>query len=704
MHNLWYPGLSVAASSGKSSKVSKSKPPVLPRLTENRINLTGEKLKKSNTNSRGQSDSTERRFSKSHHLDTTTISLPPRQERNLTAVSSRQTERKGWSAKDEASALPRAVSCGVRRERNDTHDAPSPTRKNPDSHRPPPIVFKPHRTNCSSRETNARADVQKRCPSSGLREVLSKQVKECSSGASNVDSGISLLPTTSNVSPQCSSSTLAHESNVHTAVQQLLSCSCSSDKSKPHDLLLSGWLSHEPALEREVIYAPQTSAVSHPFKRLLKTSKCRKTGGPLTFKHLPSVESYMTDYLEHHSFTYTTVNALRPPVMFGGVKCSRESPTQSDGTGDGESDDKSTLLPTKAKGKNWLCLVKRTSTSQMEPNFILSPGNSEQSGTDGATGRGESRCSRPATCDNTGHKRTPLEDIMEESKEVPNTSSSISVGRYLIIKSKEDKTTKEVKDDEEDEGFGSASTGSIVNPVDSFIQECESGPSLSSDSHKNVLTKSLVENQKEVLSDIYKFPCFKPVMESDGKQKKASTRQVVNKARSLGLISPFVLQERLMQDIFNQSDLKAHSRTASCTVRREQQTAMCEGKLDTKVNQRQSAAVRRTKNTQTVEIKDSICQRGMSAAVKVYTPKEKTSSSGEPLQVSKKQSTPVHKCPPSTTTAVCAKVLLLQRRAKANGRRRGLSSSSGPSARVIDSNRIETNLRIEPSFNFSPVK
>ena len=694
----------MSASSVKSSKVSKSKPPVLPRLTENRINITGEKWKKSNTNSRGESDSTERRFSKSLHLDTKSISLPPRQERNLTAVSSRQTERKGWSTKDEASVLPRAVSCGVRRERSDTHDAPSPTLKNPNSHRPPPVVFKPHRTTCS-RETNARTDVQKRCPSSGPREVPCKQVKECSSGTSNVDSGISLLPTTSNLSPhdQCSSSTLAHESNMHTAIQQLLSCSCSSDKLKPHDLLLSGWLSHEPALEREVIYAPQTSAVSHPSKRLLKTFKCKKTGGPVSFKHLPSVESYMTDYLEHHSFTYTTVNALRPPVMFGGVKCSKESPTQSEGTCDGESEDKSTLLPTKAKGKNWLCLVNRTSSSQMEPNFILSPGSSEQSGTDGAPGRGEGRCSRPATCDNTGHKRTPLEDIMEERKEVPNTSSSISVGRYLIVKSKEDKTIKEVKDDEEDEGFGSASTGSIVNRVDSFIQECESGPSLSSESHKNVLMKSLVEKQKEVISDIYKFPCFKPVMESDPKQKKASTRQVVNKARSLGLISPFVLQERLMQDILNQSDLKAHSRTTSCTVRKEQQTAIRDGRLDTKVNRRQSAAVRRTKNTHAVEVEDSMCRRGMSAAVKVYTSKEKTSGSSKQHQVSKKQSTSVPKCPPSSTTAVCAKVLLLQRRAKAN-RTRGLSSSRGQSARVIDSNKIDANLRIEPSINFSPVK
>jgi hypothetical protein len=386
--------------------------------------------------------------------------------------------------------------------------------------------------------------------------------------------------------------------------------------------------------------------------------------------------------------------------MLGSVRYSVQSEHSSVST---EGESVVTPLPPKAKGKNWLNLVKRTSQSNasIESDFVLAPSSSEQQ--DPSISSSEGRNSRPSTCDNshTGYKRAPLEDIMEEKREAVPTSSSISVGKYLIIKSKEEQLSlsKDAKDEEEDdEGFGSASTGSIVNHTSSFVQVCESGPSLSSDSHSTIVAKALVDKERQRVSDVYKFPCFKPVLASDNRPSRA-TEQVMNKARSLGLISPFALREKFIQDILRESEVKKQVRTASCSVRREQMSKPCESKPETKVSRRQSAVVKQDKKLSSTEDRNTLRQRRLSAAMKVYGCKEKTVGKGRESCAGKSHTTPLAKCPPSNTSTICAKVLLLQRRAKANGRARELSASCGTKA-----NRLETTLRIEPSSNFPPIR
>ena len=383
-----------------------------------------------------------------------------------------------------------------------------------------------------------------------------------------------------------------------------------------------GWLRHEPALQRDAIFA--TKKEEPPPRRSSKSSIRRKVSAMSLFRHYGTVAEYMVEYLEHHSFTYATVRVYRPPPKL----CCGRQPTEDYSevhevpeSSDADHEDCSAVTvasPPKAKGKNWICLVKPTPPSINKTNSDIaincrctSRGSETGAGEEEELDEGDRSIDEATTAKQekgqelgsrgplAASRRPPPLSVVTE--EVEHTSSDISISKYLIVHSQKNQVTatqpKDTAEVAEDDAAGSISQE--VDPCDSSIQVCDSGPSLT-ESHTSL------EKGKD-MQNVYKFPQFQPVSNAEKHREREESRAcsskqtIISKARSLGLVSHYVLHEKKLRDLLDQCVWQ--ERTKSCQYGRR--TASREGS--------------KRKPDKTKEARMTPSQRGLSAAVRVYT-------------------------------------------------------------------------------------
>ena len=403
------------------------------------------------------------------------------------------------------------------------------------------------------------------------------------------------------------------------AIKKLLSIANSNTTGRNKVVPLAsfcGWLPYEPTLQRDVIFATKKEDIAP--RRGLKSSIRQKRSSMPAFRHFSTANEYLVEYLEQHSFTYSTIRAHRPPPK---PCCVRYAEHCSEGCKLPDSHDAdhdvctalSVTSPLKTRGKTWNCLAKpmAPSTSPAGSDLLdctctlrdIDAGAREEESEKNhcidevtAEKRGQRPCGPPAVSG-----KPPLSVITEE---LGHTSSNISVNKYLVVHSKKDRVSvrlpKDIVDPDLEEDELGCPSSQAVDPCDSFIQVCDSGPSLTSDSHA-----SLVKGRN--MQNVYKFPQFQPVFmperpkQREESQTHSSKQAIISKARSLGLVSHYVRHEKRLRDLLDQCVWQERSK--SCRYGRR--TASREK------SKRNSDGMREPKMTPS--------QRGLSAAVKIYT-------------------------------------------------------------------------------------
>ena len=434
--------------------------------------------------------------------------------------------------------------------------------------------------------------------------LMSQMEQNCNLGYGGQDSGVG----TRKVSTE--SQLLA----TRPAIERLLSIA-NSNTTRGSDCAplapFCGWLPYEPTLQRDAIFASRKEDPTS--KRSVKSSIRQKGNTMAVFRHLDTADEYMVEYLEHHSFTYSTVRVRRPPPKSCCVRytenCNErcKMPVSQDNQEVGSA--VSVTSPPKATRKNWICLTKLSapSTGQIGSDLTLECTFTSRSNDNGAEEEGEGDCScNEPTADRNGEglygppavsRKAPLDMVTEE---VGHTSSNISVNKYLIVHSQKNQAKETVGPPEVEEDDVAVPGSQEFDPCGSSIPVCDSGPSLTSDSHTSLAKGKDVQN-------MYKFPQFQTVSAGDkSKQKEdsqsySSKQTIIGKARSLGLVSHCVLHEKRLKDLLDQCVWQERSR--SCHYGRRTASREKSKKSSGSSN----------------EPKKAPSQRGFSAAVRVYT-------------------------------------------------------------------------------------
>ena len=408
-----------------------------------------------------------------------------------------------------------------------------------------------------------------------------------------------------------------------------------------------GWLPYEPTLQRDAIFASRKEDPTS--KRSVKSSIRQKGSTMAVFKHFNTADEYMVEYLEHHSFTYSTVRVRRPPPKSCCVRYTEncKMPGSQDNQEVGSA--VSVASPSKATRKNWICLAKSTASSigQTGSDLMLECPFTSRSHDNGAEEEGEGHCScNEPTADRNGEgpygplavsRKAPLDVVPEE---VGHTLSNISVSKYLIVHSKKNQAKEMVGPAEVEEDDMGVPSSQEFDPCGSSIPVCDSGPSLTSDSHTSLAKGKDLQN-------MYKFPQFLTVSTGDKPKQKENSRThsskqtIIDKARSLGLVSHCVLHEKRLKDLLDQCVWQERSR--SCHYGRP--TA--------------SREKPKKSSGSSKEPKKVPSQRGFSAAVRVYTaqmgarwtaPSRQKSCRSHSKQHSSRQEHSVTKSGPTSTS------------------------------------------------------
>lgn len=341
------------------------------------------------------------------------------------------------------------------------------------------------------------------------------------------------------------------------AIKKLLSITnATNDNECVFPVSFCGWLPCEPTLQRDVIFAERKEDPAP--RRGWKSSIRQKRGSMPVFRHFNTANEYMVEYREQHSFTYSTVRVYRPPPK----SCTPRSVVTGTGEEEGEGDHDVDEATADKQGKD----------QRQEP------------------------CQPPAVSG-----KPPLSVVTEE---VGHISSDISVSKYLIVHSRKDQISprmpKAAVDPEVEEDEVGGLISHEADPSDSSIQVCDSGPSLTSESHTSLVKGKDIEN-------VYKFPQFQPVFTLERPKKREESRAcsskqtITSKARSLGLVSHYVLHEKKLRDLLDQCVWQERSK--SCHYGRH-----AASREKSKPNRDNTKEPRMTPS-----------QRGLSAAVKVYT-------------------------------------------------------------------------------------
>lgn len=418
-----------------------------------------------------------------------------------------------------------------------------------------------------------------------------------------------------------------------------------------------GWLPYEPTLQRDVIFA--SSKEDPNSRRSVKSSIRQKRSTMAVFRHFNTADEYMAEYLEHHSFTYSTVRVRRPPPKSCCVRytenCSERGkvPGSQDSQEVGSS--ASVTFPPKTTRKNQICLTKSTAPSigQTGSDLMLECTFASRSNDNGAEEEGEGDCSYiESIADRIGEgpygppavsRKATLDMVTEE---VGHTSSNISVSKYLIVHSQKNQGKETVSPPEVEEDDVGVPSSQEIDPCGSSIPVCDSGPSLTSDSHTSLAKGKDVHN-------MYKFPQFQTVSTADKSKQKEDSRiysskqTIIGKARSLGLVSHCVLHEKRLRELLDQCVWQERSR--SCHYGRW--TASREKSKKSSVSSKEPN-------------KMAPSQLGFSAAVRVYTaqmgerrtappPREKSCQSHSKQHSSRREHSVTKSGPTSTSLTSC---------------------------------------------------
>ena len=495
------------------------------------------------------------------------------------------------------------------------------------------------------------------------------------------------------------------------AIRKLLSiANATNDNECVFPVSFCGWLPCEPTLQRDVIFAERKEDPAP--RRGWKSSIRQKRGSMPVFRHFNTANEYMVEYREQHSFTYSTVRVYKPPPKSCCVRytehCSKgcEMPDSCDADHDGCA--LSVTFPPKAKGKNWICLAKSTApflsqagsdlvlTRTCTPRSVVTGTGEEEEGewdhdVDEATADKQGKDQRQEPCQPPAVSGKPPLSVVTE--EVGHISSDISVSKYLIVHSRKDQISPRLPKPAVDQEVEEDEVGGLISheadPSDSSIQVCDSGPSLTSESHTSLVKGKDIEN-------VYKFPQFQPVFTLERPKKREESRAysskqtITSKARSLGLVSHYVLHEKKLRDLLDQCVWQERSK--SCHYGRHAA----------------SREKSKTNRDNTKEPRMTPSQRGLSAAVKVYTgqmgaswatPSREKSCQSHARQYSSKRDRSATRCdrrntsstsrpsgasrtatthtmptpaPPSAINNVSATSIFLRRRSAASGRTRVL--------------------------------
>ena len=305
---------------------------------------------------------------------------------------------------------------------------------------------------------------------------------------------------------------------------------CTPDPINP--TIFTGWLAEDPNLSRDVICDPKEPFLELTSKKAKKSCK-RRPGNTVSFKHLDTPKDYITDYLNNHCFTYATVNVVRPVARFNSAfprfkdinntcKIEEESPVTEE------------CLP-KAKQEHMSKLTQSSMTScAKDPDIVLCVSSQDA--------KSETEPSRPST------RKQAIRSALSRTSEV-KTNSNISLSKYLIVHSREEEGRTDVGVDgavEENDRFNSESHS------ESLIPECDSGISLKSDPSEEKVDFEVSKSKKAI-----EYPYFQPITIPDlasllVPRTKSSRQTLTNKARALGLMSPYILREKTLQSVLEQ--------------------------------------------------------------------------------------------------------------------------------------------------------